>query len=173
MNHKTQISMECDCDPDTALTRLMKSERDDMLRYACFRLGNMPDAEDTVQDVYIRLRASPHHLPTKQLRNYLYRSLSNLCTDRLRRNSRQCFVSLEQASHIVNTDINARTFEQEFHRINLLLNELPDEQAEVIRLRLHGNKSFSEISEIQNIPLTTAKSRFQYGIEKLRKVLQN
>lgn len=173
MNHKTQISMECDCDPDTALTRLMKSERDDMLRYACFRLGNMPDAEDTVQDVYIRLRASPHHLPTKQLRNYLYRSLSNLCIDRLRRNGRQYFVPLEQASHLANTDHNTRAFEQEFRRVTLLLAGLPDEQTEVIRLRLHGNKSFAEIAEILDIPLTTAKSRFQYGIEKLRKGLRN
>ena len=42
------------------------------------------------------------------------------------------------------------------------------EQAEVIRLRLHGGNSFADIADILNIPVSTAKSRFQYGIDKIR-----
>ena len=46
-------------------------------------------------------------------------------------------------------------------------------QAEVIRLRIHGNNSFSDIAAILDIPVTTAKSRFQYGIEKIRKGIKS
>ncbi|MBR5435799.1 MAG: RNA polymerase sigma factor, partial [Muribaculaceae bacterium] len=63
----------------------------------------------------------------------------------------------------------AEDFEQEFRRINRLLTEIPDEQAEVIRLRYYGDKSFQEIADILGIPLTTAKSRFTYGLEKIKR----
>ena len=96
----------------------------------------------------------------------------NLCTDRLRGLSKQHFVSLEQARDIANADNNIHGIERDFRRITLLLAGLPPEQAEVIRLRLHADKSFAEIADILNVPLTTAKSRFQYGIEKLRKGLR-
>ena len=49
---------------------------------------------------------------------------------------------------------------------------LPDEQSEVIRLRIYGDRQFDEIASICNIPLTTAKSRFRYGIDKLREALE-
>ena len=64
-------------------------------------------------------------------------------------------------------------FEREFRLISTLLAGIPEEQAEVIRLRIHGNNSFSDIAAILDIPVTTAKSRFQYGIEKIRKGIKS
>ena len=62
--------------------------------------------------------------------------------------------------------------EAEYRHIASLLTEIPDEQAEVIRLRIYGDNSFAEIAEILSIPLPTVKSRFLYGLEKLRKGLK-
>lgn len=62
-------------------------------------------------------------------------------------------------------------FEQEYRRINTLLHSIPVEQAEVIRMRIHGDRSFVEIADILEIPVTTVKSRFLYGIEKIKKGL--
>ena len=50
--------------------------------------------------------------------------------------------------------------------------EIPDKQAEVIRLRIYGDNSFAEVAEILSLPLPTVKSRFLYGLEKLRKGLK-
>ena len=55
--------------------------------------------------------------------------------------------------------------------IERLMALLPDEQSEVIRLRIYGGRQFSEIAAICDIPITTAKSRFRYGIDKLREAL--
>ncbi|MDE6857689.1 MAG: RNA polymerase subunit sigma, partial [Alistipes sp.] len=41
----------------------------------------------------------------------------------------------------------------------------------VIRMRIHDELHFTEIAEILDIPVTTAKSRFAYGISKLRRLL--
>ena len=45
---------------------------------------------------------------------------------------------------------------------------LPAEQSETIRLRIHGGRSFAEIAEIVEAPVATVKSRYRYGIAKLR-----
>ena len=154
---------------------LMESERPHLLRYACYRLGNADDAEDAVQDIFLQLHTKKQdaggHPLANDLRSYLYRSLSNFCTDRLRRRQTRQFVPIEQATHV--SEEKAENFEQEFQLISTLLAGIPEEQAEVIRLRIHGNNSFSDIAAILDIPVTTAKSRFQYGIEKIRKGIKS
>jgi RNA polymerase sigma-70 factor (ECF subfamily) len=59
--------------------------------------------------------------------------------------------------------------EHEYRRICQLLETIPDEQAEVIRLRFYGEKSFKEIADIIGVNLSTVKSRFMYGLEKIRR----
>ena len=96
--------------------------------------------------------------------------LSNLCATRLRRTP-----YIQHLSTDVLRNLSAEqpsTFEQECRNITLLLASIPDEQAEVIRLRIYGNKSFAEIAGILLLPLPTVKSRFRYGIDKIRKGMQ-
>lgn len=149
--------------------RLMATERHGLLQYACYRLGNPDDAEDAVQDVFVRLhqRLSEGDTEVRNLSAYLYRSLANLCVSRLREVGRTPTVSLDSQPDPIAPE--AEDFEQEYRRINRLLAEIPEEQAEVIRLRYYGDKSFQEIADILGIPLTTAKSRFTYGIEKIKR----
>lgn len=58
---------------------------------------------------------------------------------------------------------------QDLRRIGRLLAQIPESQAEVIRLRIYGNNSFAEIAGILAVPLPTVKSRFIYGLEKIRR----
>lgn len=154
----------------TRLAQLMQSERDNLFRYACYRLGSAAEAEDTLQDLYLSL--SKHHSRLAEiddLQGYVYRSLSNSCISRLR--SRRNFTSTDTLDTLSSEDLAPKDFEQEFRLIERLMALLPDEQSEVIRLRIYGGRQFSEIAAICDIPLTTAKSRFRYGIDKLREAL--
>ena len=154
------------------LVRVIGMERDALLTYACYRLGNRSDAEDVLQDCYQRLheRFSDGQEGAKlNIRNYVFRSLSNLCTDRLADRTRHLTVDLGQQD-VVETDTDNR--ESEYCRITSMLDRIPEEQAEVIRLRMYGNRSFAEISNILQVPLPTVKSRFLYGIEKIRKAMK-
>ena len=154
------------------LVRVIGMERDALLTYASYRLGNRSDAEDVLQDCYLRLheRFTDGQEATKlNIRNYVFRSLSNLCTDRLADMARHLTVDLGQQD-VVETDTDNR--ESEYCRITSMLDRIPEEQAEVIRLRMYGNRSFAEISNILQVPLPTVKSRFLYGIEKIRKAMK-
>ena len=154
------------------LTELMIAERGNMLRYAFYRLGNCDEAEDMVQDAYLRLYTQISEGGGKDitnLRNYLFRILSNLCTNKIANRRDYLIIDLESACEM--PDITTEDNEGDYARITQMLRQLPEEQAEVIRLRIYGNKSFAEIAEILCLPLPTVKSRFLYGLNKMRKGL--
>ena len=154
---------------DRLVERLMKAERQGMLQYACYRLGNLDDAEDVVQDVFVRFcqLQSEGGTEIKTPAAYLFRMLANLCTSRQREAGR--FVTVSLASQPEPANPQPEDFEWEYRHINQLLLDIPEEQAEVIRLRFYGDKSFREIADILGLPLTTVKSRFAYGMEKVRR----
>jgi len=58
-------------------------------------------------------------------------------------------------------------------RIAGLLALLPEEQAEVIRLKTSDSLTFARIAELTGSTEATVKSRFRYGIGKLRKLINH
>lgn len=70
-------------------------------------------------------------------------------------------------------DVLLRLFHEEYERIAGLLALLPEEQAEVIRLKTSDSLTFARIAEITGSTEATVKSRFRYGIGKLRKLINH
>ena len=60
---------------------------------------------------------------------------------------------------------------EERRRLQLALDELPDEQREVILLRLEQELSLEEIGEMTGVGRETVKSRLRYAMDKLRQRL--
>lgn len=155
------------------LDTVLKTERTALLRYACYKLGNKEDAEDALHDCYLKLHkhfSSQQGTTTIDMKHYVFRSISNLCTSRLADSSKTKNVPLD-GFDVAEAPSNNNN--EEYQRIIRLLKDIPEEQAEVIRLRMYGNRSFSEIAEILQIPLPTVKSRFLYGLEKIRKAMKH
>jgi RNA polymerase sigma-70 factor, ECF subfamily len=155
------------------LEEFVKKNQNRLVRHAFFRLGNQEEAEDVVQEVMIRIyqeKESKRHI--ENATSYAFRMVFNACVDHLRKKTRNNFEQLNGLNVLVAIDGSNRETEiiakEEFHRINQLLNSIPAEQAEVLRLRIIDELSFIEIAEIMKLPVTTIKSRFSYGIIKLR-----
>ena len=49
------------------------------------------------------------------------------------------------------------------------MERLPDEQKEVLTLKIWGGQTFDEIAKILGVSLNTAASRYRYAMEKLKK----
>ena len=62
-------------------------------------------------------------------------------------------------------------FEEERARVAGWLAQLPEEQQEVVTLRLLGDVALAEIAEITQTPLATVKSRLRYGLGKIGTML--
>jgi len=139
-----------------------------LFRYAFFRLGNRDDAEDALQDAFLKVASSGREI--RNPKAYLYSTVASICVDMLRRRGK----SLSIDEKITSTQQSeSQEAEEEFLRIDRLLRGLPEQQSEVIRLHIHANLKFTEIAEIMEQPVTTIKSRFTSGIEKLRKQFIN
>jgi len=61
--------------------------------------------------------------------------------------------------------------QEERERLLMALAELPDEQREAVLLHLHGGLKFREIANVQGVAAKTAESRYRYGIDRLRFLL--
>ena len=155
------------------LERVITEFQDQLFRFAFFRTGCFEDSQDIVQEVFIKLYHENGNLSAvNNMKSYLYRSISNACADYRRKNSKIRFESIDNTVLPVNIQRNAAPDHlvqmEEYNRLEKLLSELPDEQSETIRLRVFDELSFVEMATLLEIPVTTIKSRFKYGIEKLK-----
>jgi len=147
-----------------------------LTQHAWFMLGNREDAEDVVQEAIIRGYRMREQLKT--VGNpvaYMFRMVSNGCLDLLRqKNSRENVVVMKQHFSQLNFSESREDElirEEEHQRVRLLLNLLPQEQVEVIRFRFADDLAFPAIAKIVEAPVTTVKSRFSYGMMKLRSMM--
>ncbi len=151
--------------------RLVEATQDELVQFAFYRLANQADAEDAVQDVYVqafRDRAKRRHVT--EVRPYLFRMVRNRCTDVLRARSRRSGRAVRNDAESGDT-LSTITAQEQAREIARLLDQIPELEAEVIRLRAWSDFSFAEVAVAVGAAVPTVKSRFRYGIEKLRRLL--
>uniref|UniRef100_UPI003FD79168 sigma factor-like helix-turn-helix DNA-binding protein n=1 Tax=Alistipes putredinis TaxID=28117 RepID=UPI003FD79168 len=88
------------------------------------------------------------------------------------RHRRNATLPTERAAALAD-DSGDQELREEYERIAGLLATLPEEQAEVIRLKTSDSLTFARIAEITGTTEATVKSRFRYGIGKLRKLINH
>lgn len=151
--------------------QIFQTEKDRLFQYAGYRMADTADAEDAVQDLFVTLSAKKDRLGNVgNLKAYIYRSMINLCNERIHRKGKT--VSLSEFPEFDVAELTPANFDEEFSLINKLLQSLPEEQNETIRLRIYCNLTFDEIAAATEVNVSTAKARFRYGIEKLRNELK-
>jgi RNA polymerase sigma-70 factor (ECF subfamily) len=157
------------------LGTIITAFQDQLFRFAFFRTGSLADAQDIVQDVFVTFFKNQQHPSNiRNVKHYLFKSISNACTD-YQRKKKTHFESIDKindSKFLQEKDASHHLLMiEEFQRIEKLLQNVPYQQAEIIRLRVLDNLSFVEIAQLLVQPVTTVKSRFKYGIDKLKLVL--
>lgn len=152
------------------LEKIVLKEQDRLFRFAYMRVGNRQDAEDIVQDVFLKFFSSKQDFAhIRNSEHYLLKSVGNACYDWLRR-KKYNLLPLNKAEVIVLPDED-RQMHDEFLRISKMLEALPEEQAEIVRLKCSDNLKFREIAKLLEIPEATAKSRYRYAIAHIQKII--
>jgi RNA polymerase sigma-70 factor (ECF subfamily) len=148
-----------------------------LVQFAFCRLQRREDAEDVVQEVYVQaFRDREKYTNVDGVAPFLFRMVANRCTDVLRKRRREAEVlgvvnseSCVEGAPAIEEGLQSRLG---FARIDDLLGGLPKRQAEVIRLRVHGDLPFEDVARVVGCSIPTVKSRFRYGIQKLRRAMK-
>lgn len=147
--------------------KVIMDNLDGLMRFAFFRLGDMPKAEDAVHEAVLRILDNPPSLfKSGSLKAYLYRTVHNLCQDSFREEIRYAKVPISSVEEIEEEEEALDA--EEARRIHQLLRSIPAKEAEVIRMNVVDSLSFAEISRIMRLPASTVKYRYKCGMKKLR-----
>jgi len=148
---------------------------DDLLTLAANLLNDTVGAEDVVQDVFISFVQSVAKFRLRgSLKGYLATCVANRARDYIRGKKRRRIVALSEAEQMtsnVKTPVQLVINSEELQKLNHAMTRLPYEQREAIVLRLHGELKFRQIAELQSVSTKTVLSRYRYGLDKLRLIL--
>ncbi|HYA48974.1 MAG TPA: sigma-70 family RNA polymerase sigma factor [Burkholderiales bacterium] len=143
-----------------------------MYHYLALKLGSPEDAEDVLQEAFCRLaRYSLRWALVRNPRAFVFKVLRNEANRFLARRIKQRAgdqVVMGEAGRLASVIEGPA----EAALAVRALGELPDEQREVIVLKVFQDFSFKEIAAICGLSINTAASRYRYGIEKLRSSLE-
>ena len=158
-----------------ALQRVYNRYETDLLSLARGLLGRTGLAEDVLQDVFVKLLESIDGFElTGSLKGYLARCVVNRARDYQRRARRRTGEPLENAYEMGSRHqgpLDTAVAVEQHQRLVDALAELPEEQRETVLLHLHAGLRFREIARMQGVSAKTAWSRYRYGLDRLRSML--
>ena len=138
-------------------------------------------AEDLFQDTFVKamqtLQAGRYNEEGKFL-PWILRIAHNLCIDHFRRNSRMPLVRADDdwdpLARMSDTELHAEDKlmqKQSLAKVKQLVARLPEEQREVLIMRIYGDLSFKEIADATGVSINTALGRMRYALSNLRKLI--
>ena len=146
---------------------------DDLLAYLKCVLCSIHDAEDVLQMIFVRIVRKRHKLAkARHLDAYVYRIARNEVSGWIRRRKRDRHARLADESWLIVPESHDGPSDLG-EQLQGALNRLPRTQREVIVMKIYRQKTFLEISRLVDLSLSTVASRYRYGMEKLRTLLEN
>ena len=141
----------------------------DLYRYALAALRSRRDAEDLVQDLFLKTMESRARIAAaKSVKAYLFAMARNMALDVLR--SRGRTTSLEDEPYL-EAEAPGGVASDEAALLCRALDALPFEQKEAVVMKFYQDMTFEEIAVVVGAKRDTVVSRYRYGLEKLREFL--
>lgn len=167
---------------ESALSVLITRHKQRIYSFIYSKVFDRDVTEDVFQDTFIKvirtLKRGKYNEEGKFL-PWVMRIAHNLVIDHFRRNSRMpkfsnagdfsIFSVLSDSSLNAEKTIIKDQVESDVRRI---IEELPEDQKQVLLMRMYQDMSFKEISELTGVSINTALGRMRYALINLRKVIE-
>lgn len=157
-----------------AFCRIYEKYESDMLALAISLLNDRSSAEDVVHDVFVSLAQSVEKLRLNgSLKSYLATCTVNRARDthRARRRRDGALDKVAPFKSELREPPASAIHDEEVHALSRATAQLPYEQREAIALRLRGGMTFKAIAALQDVSINTVRSRYDYGLARLRSLL--
>jgi RNA polymerase sigma-70 factor (ECF subfamily) len=162
---------------EAALARIYEKYKDDLLRIAAGLLNQTSVAEDIVHDVFVSLTQSADKLKLSgNLKGYLATCVANRVRNSNRARQRQQAIGLDETGPDVSDMRKPERWimrSEELNELNSAMAQLPYHQREAVILHTQGGMKFKAIAKSQDVSINTVQSRYRYGLDKLRSLLNS
>ena len=139
-------------------------------------------ANDLFQDTFIkviRLLKEGKYVEEGKFLPWVLRIAHNMAIDHFRRNKKMRMVRSRDEIDVFATidtgdaHVEDLLVEGQIHSdVRHIIDKLPEDQREVVRMRMYDNLSFKEIAETTGVSINTALGRMRYAVINLRKIVR-
>jgi RNA polymerase sigma-70 factor (ECF subfamily) len=157
----------------TAFAELYDACADRVHHYLVVRLGSRDDADDLLQQTFLRMARAPQKLASvENLPGYVFTIARNEAARLLADKSR-----MRRASQLVADDLfceatsDDRATREAAEELTAALERLPIEQREIVELKTSGGLTLAEVAEVTGLPPGTVATRYRTAIARLRQWL--
>ena len=166
---------------NVAFDTLLERYQDKLYRYIFFLVRSREVTEDLFQETFVKAIVNlqqGRYQPDGKFSAWITRIAHNLVIDLFRQERNENLISndesevdlLNSAKFSEGTIESQRVNKQVLKDVARLVDELPEAQREVVRMRFFENKSFKEIAESEGISINTALGRVRYAISNMRRI---
>ncbi|WP_256437882.1 RNA polymerase sigma factor [Aquimarina sp. U1-2] len=145
--------------------------------YLYYKFGNLDQAEDIVQDAFIKLWKNCSKVHLDKAKSYVYTVATNLGISRARHEKVKFNYKdyiLHRNTGITNESPEFIALEKEYmQKLKQAIAELPERQREVFLLSRIDKKTYKEIAEISNVSVKAIEKLMHKALATLRKTIGN
>lgn len=161
---------------DDGLKAVFLAQRPMLLRLLAARLGNRDDAEDALQDMWLRIDQLAEQ-PIAQPAAFLYRVAANLATDRRiaagRRGSRDAgWLEIQAEAEEMPDAERTLAARSEWHAVEETIAEMPERMATALRLFRLEERPQRAIAEQLGITVSGVEKLLQRAYRKIQNRLE-
>ena len=168
------LVLRCKRGSKDALGRIYEKYKNDLLILAIALLNEKSAAEDVVHDVFVMfLQTIEKFRLTGSLKGYLLTCVANRARNTNKAKQHQSIEADPAELVISGADEPPRSIicNEQLQRLGRAMSQLPYDQREAIMLHFQAAMTFKAIARSLGISVNTVKSRYRYGIDKLRLIL--
>lgn len=165
------LVLRCKRGSKTALERVYQKYRADLMILAVALLHETSAAEDAVHDVFVAFVQNLDKFRlTGSLKGYLLTCVANRARNQLRsgRTHAAKLAAPENLPPECAELPDPIVCNEQLQQLRDAMAHLPYEQREVLMLRTQSSLTFDSMARELGISINTAKSRYRYGLDKLR-----
>jgi RNA polymerase sigma-70 factor (ECF subfamily) len=176
VNEKTELKIRelIKNDDPCALDIIYDELGERLYKYLLVILCSKDNAEEVMQELFALIGQKRNKLAkADNLASYIFAMARNRAMDFLRqRPVREENIEDYKNILFVKDNVADEISDEEIKEVTQALGSLPQEQKEIISMKIFEEMTFKDISETLSISENTAASRYRYGIDKLRRALQ-
>lgn len=159
------------------MTELANRFQNDLFHFLLGVLRNDSSANDALQNTLVKLVEQGGGVAESSLKSWVFRVAFNEAMEIRRRFSLEARhheqVAIWKSAHQSHDSLNRLMADDQAARVCEALEKLPQEQRQVVRLRIYQDLKFVEIAEQLQVPLGTVLTRMRAGLGKLKVMLSD